>query len=231
MDAESDKIQISLNWIEIWRAAFLHPTIKTFSRLISNPKASYKWGIIWMGITVLIIWLVGPQRDVWIGTVNSIFGPPAVSYFVLFGGILAPMLGVIVLLINAAIAHGFARLFNGAGTFHQLVFCWGVMQLPFILFSLLAFYFLPFTYWLFRLLSSSEMNFSAMRIILLISVLIATAGILYLFYAQVVGFSAVEKFDVGKGLGVLILYALVLGIASACSSYGFQAVLMKFIRY
>jgi hypothetical protein len=138
---------------------------------------------------------------------------------------------VVTLLISAAMSHGLARLFNGAGTFHQLVFCWGVIQLPFIVILGLAFNILPYTYSIFRVLSSSEINYSVMGLILLVSALIAMGGILYLFYAQVVGFSAVEKFGIGKGFGILILLVVVLGIASACLSFGFQAMLMQFLRY
>jgi hypothetical protein len=223
METKADPTQLSLKWFEIWRIAVFHPTIQTFSQIVSDPKASTRRGIIWMGITALIIWIVGPQRDLWWGLVANQFGLKTASYFVVIGTIVSPILGVIALLINAAMSHGLARLFNGAGTFHQLVFCWGVIQLPFILFSGLAFNLLPYTYSIFRLLSSNELNFSVMRIILLISVLIAIAGILYLFYAQVVAFSAVEKYGIGKGFGILILLAIVLGIASACLSFGFQA--------
>jgi hypothetical protein len=179
----------------------------------------------------LIIWIVGPQRTLWWGLVVNNFGPDAASYFVAIGTIVFPIFGVVAFLISAAMSHGLARLFNGEGTFHQLVFCWGVMQLPFIIFSGLAFNILPYMYSIFRSLTSSEMNSSVMRIILLISVLITFAGILYLFYAQVVAFSAVEKFSVGKGFGILILLGIILGITSACLSYGLQGMLMRFLRY
>ena len=231
METETNSIQISLNWFEIWRMAFLRPTVKTFSRIISDPKASTKWGIIWMAITVFMIWWIGPQRPIWWGQAANIFGFKAASYFVVIGAIAAPILGVSAMLITSAIAHGLARLFEGAGTFHQLVYCWGVMQFPFILFSALSFYLLPYLYFIFRLLSSGEYTFSTARIILLIIALIAMALILYLFYAEVVAFSAVEKFDIGKGFGILILLAIIVGIASAWLSSGFRAVVMRSLRY
>src|SRR5512135_2726025 len=128
---ETSPTQTSLNWFEIWRMAFLHPTIHSFSRMISDPKASIQLGILWSVITSLIIWIVGPQRTIWWGLVANQFGLEAASYFVVIGTVSFPILGVIALLINAAIAHGLSKLFAGAGTLHQLVFCWGVMQLPF----------------------------------------------------------------------------------------------------
>ena len=231
MDTEINSSQVSLTWFEIWRTAFVHPTIQTFSQIVSDSKTSTRWGILWMAISALIVWIVGPQRTIWWGLVAENFGLDAASNFLVIGPVAFSFLAVIALLINAAVSHGLARLFNGAGTYHQLVFCWGVIQLPFIVFSGLAFNFLPYTYSIFRLLSSSEMNISVMSIILLVSMLIATGGILYLFYAQVVGFSAVEKFGIGKGFGVLTMLAVVLGIASVCLSFGFQAIEMMFLRY
>jgi len=228
---EATPAQRPLNWLEIWRMAFLRPTIDTFSRIMSDPKASIKWGIFWSGISTLILWILGPQRTLLWDLVANQFALEAASYFVVIGTIAFPILGVIAMLINAAISHGLSKLFAGAGTFQQLVFCWGVMQPPFILFSGLALYILPYLYSIFRLLSSSETNFSVLRIIYLISLLIAVAGVLYLFYAQVVALSAVEKFSIGKGLGILILSACVLGIASACLSIGLQAVVLKSLRY
>jgi hypothetical protein len=228
---EANPAQQSLNWLEIWRMAFLRPTIDSFSRIINDPKASIKWGILWSALSALILWILGPQRSFLWGLVADQFGLEAASYFLVIGTVALPILGVIALLINAAISHGLSRLFAGAGTFHQLVFCWGAIQPPFILFSGLAFNLLPYVYSLFRSLSSSEMNFSVLRIISLVGLLVAVAGILYLYYAQVVALSAVEKFRIGKGLGILILAACVLGIAGAVLSCGFQAVVMKSWRY
>ena len=226
---EANPTPKSLNWFEIWRMAFLRPTIQTFSRIINDSKASIRWGMLWSAITALIIWAVGPQRSIWWGFVATHFGIDAASYFLIIGTIAFPVFGAITLLLNVAIAHALSRLFGGAGTFHQLVFSWGAIQLPFILFSGLAFNILPYIYSMFRLLSSTEMNLPALGIILLVSTLIAGAGILYLFYAQGVAFSAVEKFSVGKGFGILFLFACILGIASACLSFSFQAIVSKFL--
>ena len=230
METEFNSSQVSLKWFEIWRIAFLHPTIQTFSQIVSDSKASTRWGIIWMAITGFIIWIVGPLRTVW-GLAADIFGLDVASYFVAIGTIVFPVFSVVAFLVNVAMSHGLARLFNGKGIFHQLVFCWGVIQLPFIIFSGLAFNILPYTYSIYRSLTSSEINFSVMRINFLISVLITMAGILYLFYAQVVAFSAVEKFSIGKGLGVLILLGVILGITSSCLSYGIQDILMMSLGY
>jgi hypothetical protein len=226
METKADPTQMSLKWFEIWRSAFLHPTIKTFSRIISDPKASTKWGIIWMAITSFIAWFVGPQRAILSGWVADNFGPPAVIYFLLIGAIVAPIFGMVCLLIEAAIAHGLARLFDGAGTFHQLVYCWAVMLLPFILLSGLVMYF-PSIF-----SSSRSFIFSATgRTIQIISLLMLIGVNLYLFYAQVVALSAVEKIGIGKSFGIFILQAIVVVIGVTLLSYGFQALMMNFARF
>jgi len=231
MGTETNSSQVSMKWFEIWRNAFFHPTIQTYSQIVSDPKANIKWGIIWMAITTMIIWFVGPQRPIWWGLVADNFGLDAASYFMVIGTVVSPIIGVSVFIICVALSHGLARLFNGAGTFRQLVFCWGVMQLPFILFFGLALIIPSYMYSIFRLLSSSEMNSSALGIITLISMFLAVAGILYLFYAQVVAFSAVQKVSIGKGFGILILLVIILSLASVCMSVGFQAMLKNFLHY
>jgi hypothetical protein len=180
-----------------------------------------------MAITAFITWFIGPQRAILIGWMSDTFGSRYLFYFLLIGAFIATIFGVVALLINAVIAHGLARLFDGTGTFQQLVYCWGVMQLPFVLISGLIMFvpsiFLP---------SSREFARSTANIIISIIILLATIGvILYLSYAEVVAFSAVEKFGVGKGFGILILLAVVIGIAGACLSFGFQAVISNYFRY
>lgn len=231
MKTEIDSTQMSLKWLEIWRIAFLRPTIRTFSRIISDPKASTKWGVVWAAIATFIFWFVSPLTTYLWGIVASLVGLQAASYFWVIGALVSSIFGVSTLLINAAIAHSLARLFNGVGTFHQLVYAWGAMQLPFILVSGLAFRFLPFVYHISLLLLSRQYTLSTLGIISLISLFMATVVILYLLYAEVVAFSAVEKFGIGKGLGILLLLVVLIGIASTFSSFGFQALVMKFLRY
>ena len=217
----------SFSWFEIWRLAFLHPTIQTFTRISSDPKASLKWGVLWSGVTALIIWIASPLRTIYWGLVADQLGLEAGSYFLIIGTIVFPVLCVTALLINAVISHGLSRLFAGAGTIHQLVFCWGAMQLPFILFSVITYHILYFFYSIFRSFFHIETGYSAIGIILLVILSIAVAGILYLFYAQVVAFSAIESFSIGKGFGILFLIACILAIASVCFNFGFQSILIK----
>jgi hypothetical protein len=219
MEAKTEPPQISLNWFEIWRSAFLHPRIQTFSQIASDPKASVGWGMVWAGIASLLVWILGPQRYVWWGLVADQFGLKAGTYFLIIGTIASPILGMIALLVIAAMSHALARLFKGSGTFRQLVFCWGVIQLPFILFSGLVYRLYPYLYAVIRSLLPGDASFTALRIIFLMCMLIATAGMLYLFYAQVVAFSAVERFGIGIVFGVFILLAVLLGIARACLSH------------
>ena len=225
MKTEAEPTQMSLKWFEIWRIAIFHPTIKTFSRIISDPKANIKWGIIWMAITSFIAWFVGPQRAILSGWVADNFGPQAVFNFLLIGAIVAPIFGVIFLLIEAAISHGLARLFDGSGTYHQLVYCWAVMLLPYILLPVLIMY-LPSIF-----ASSRSFYFStAGRTIQIISLLLLFGLNLYLFYAQVVAFSAVEKIGIGKSFGIFILQAIVVVITVTLLRSGFQVLMMNLAR-
>ena len=226
MENKSDPTQLSLKWFEIWRIAFFHPTIKAFSRIINDPKASFKWGVIWMAVISFIAWFDGPLVNILSGWTSQMFGFRD-FYSILYTGALAsPIFGVIALIIIAAIAHGFARLFNGTGTFHQLVYCWAVMQLPFILLAGLVM----------RIPSilSLSLEFNLSKIGLIMQFVFMLAGLciyLYLFYAQVVAFSTVENFGIGKGFGFFFLLAIVVGITGVCLSFAFQSVMMKFLRY
>ncbi len=222
MDSTSDSIPASLKWIEIWRIAFLRPTIMTFLRITSDPKATTRWGILWMGISSFIAWFISPLRAVFWGYVANNLGLQAARYFVWISALVAPILVVIGLLLAAAIAHALARLFGGAGTFHQLVYCWGVMLLPFVVISGLVLYF-P------SLFSLSIMS-TAGRIVQITALLIYAGVNLYLFYAEVVAFSAVEKIGIWKGLGILILQAVIVAIALSCLSSGFNALMIRFAR-
>ena len=225
MESRADLTQVSLKWFEIWGIAFLHPTIKTFSRIVADPKASTTWGIAWMAITALIAWFVGPQRAILSGWVADMFGLQAVLYFLLVGAVLASILGAVFLLIEAAISHGLARLFHGTGTFHQLVYCWGVMPLPFILLSGLATRF-PSIFSSSRAFTSSTAGLAIQIVVLLM-----LAGLtLYLAYAEVVAFSAVERIGIGTGFGILILQAVVVAIVIAGLSSGLQALVMSIGR-
>ena len=227
METEAKPTQMPLNWFEIWRISFLHPTIKTYSRIISDPRASIKWSLIWAAITTLIVWVVGPQREILGGYLANVIGGRQTFFYVsLIGAPVAVILGVLGLVFVAAIMHGVARLFSGAGSFLQLFFCWAVMQLPFILLAGLVVR-IPLGF-----PPSREFLISRIGLIIQYSkLLVALCIYLYLFYAQVVAFSAVEKFGIGKSLGIVILSGVVVGIIGTCLSFGFQAVMMNFFRY
>jgi hypothetical protein len=231
METNIDPKQNSQNWFEIWRSAFLHPTIQTFSKIAGDPKASLGWGLIWAGLAALLFWILGPQRELWWGLVASQIGLKAGSTFLVVGTIASPILGMLALLVLAAVSHGLARLFGGLGTYRQLVFCWGVIQLPFVLFSGLMYRLYPYAISLLRLISPGAVTFAGMRIILLVVALIAAAGLLYLYYAQWIAFSAVEQFGIGKGLVVLILLAILLGAAGACLSTVIRGIVMRQFMY
>jgi len=166
-----------------------------------------------MGIASLLVWFGGPQRPLLTGWVATFVGLDSVLPFLLIGAPLAVALGVISLMITAAISHGTARLFGGVGAYHQLVFCWGVIPPPFALLAALAQYLLPL------LAASLASPFSSAWIALQFATLFILAAILlYLTYVQVVTYSAVEQIGVAKGLGILVLQALILGVVFGCLS-------------
>jgi hypothetical protein len=204
--------QASLGWLEVWRIALLHPSRATFSRIANDPRASVKWGIVWMAIASIVYWFVGPQRPLLTGWVADSFGLDASGRFPLVGAVVALHLGVIWLMIAASISHGLARLFSGAGTLCQLVYCWaGVLPPYLLLFGLVTYFPAIFP-------SPPAFMFSSGWIAIQFATLFMLAGILlYLSYAEVVAFSAVERIGVAKGLGILILQALTLGVALVAS--------------
>ena len=222
METSAQPIEMPLRWFEIWRIALLHPTIKAFSRLAGDPKASTKRGILWMCVASLTAWVVGPQRPILSGLVASEVGLKAIPIFVLIGAVAAPVIGVTTLLVGAAVSHGLARLLEGKGTYDQLVYSWAAILLPFVLLSGLAMYF-PALFPTSRAFILSRVGI-AIRISSLIMIL---AAYLYLSYAEVVAFSAVERFSLGKGLAVLVLQAIVVGFAMACVYSGFQWLMMS----
>jgi len=211
METNAEPTQMSLTWLEIWRSSFFRPTVGTFTRIISDPKASIRWGLLWIAITSMVAWFVGPQKPLLSGWVSDNFGPQAGSYFLLIGAIAAAIFGVILMLILADIAHGLARHFDGAGTFHQLFYCWAVMGLPFMLLSELLTY-------ISSLFSSNRLFYfsTAGKAIQIITLLMFNGVNLYLMYAEVVAFSAVEKFRFWKSFGIWLLTGIVFAVAIVC---------------
>lgn len=83
---ETDLVQKPMKLFEIWRNVFLRPTIETYSRISNDPKASIKWGLIWAAVTVLVTWVVGPQRELLGGyVVNAFGGRETFLYFSVIG--------------------------------------------------------------------------------------------------------------------------------------------------
>ena len=226
METETAPTHMPLNWFAIWLDVLLRPTVKTFSRISNDPKASSKRGIVWMAIASVITWFAGPQRATLSGFVADMFGLESFSRFLLIGALVAPVLGVTFLLINAAIAHGLARIFKGEGTFHQLVYCWAVMQLPFVLvLGLIGFFPTVFP-------STREFAFSTAGMILTLLSLLATIGVvLYWLFAEMVAFSAVEKLGILKALGILLLQSVFVACVGVFLLSVFQSVMMNSFRH
>lgn len=217
---EADLSLVSLGWFETWRVAFLHPTVKTFSRIISDRKASIRWGTFWMATAACLAWLLGPLRPVVWGWAANNFGMLSPWSVAATGAVVAPVWGAITLLLGAALAHALARLFQGRGTFRQVVYCWGILPLPFVLLAVLLLQ-VPWIFPQWRGTSGSTAP-----IAFTIGKLSAAAiVVLYLTYAQVVAFGAIEGFGAWKAFGVLVLLSFMLGIFGACLSMGSRALL------
>ncbi len=218
LESKDDLAQLSLNWIEIWRLSILHPTTGTFNRIINDQKTGIKWGVIWMAVVTLIAWFVGPQRYLISGVAADNFGQRNGNIILLVGGIVAPLFAVVVLLINAAILHGVANLFGGTGIYNQLVYCWGVMLMPFILLAGIVIR-LPMLF-----PSTREFTSSHTGIIVQMIAFILFIGVnLYQFYAMMVAFSTVEKLGLWKSIGIFIMTTFVIVVVFNLLSAGFQA--------
>lgn len=222
MEKQNETQQRSLNWTEIWWIALLHPNTKSHSTIINDPKAGLKWGIIWSAITSTLIWFVNPLREVWVGLINNNFGFQTASIFKILGAVASPIIGILTLLFFAAFAHNFTRLFGGQGKVKILVYAWAVIQFPFFILIGLARlipYLLP---------ASRGYPFSATDIILqFVPLAIMSLVLLYLLYVQIVAFSAVEGFSIGKGLGILVLITLVISILGVILGYGVREFLLN----
>lgn len=224
MQTTTDITPASLNYLEIWRLAFLRPTLKGFARIVSDPKAGIKWGLVWAAITSFVVWLVGPYGILVSGLITNTFGYD-LNATLLVGAIVAAILGPIGMLMFAALVHGFSRLFDGAGSIGGLVYCWAVMQVPFIAAAGLAGHLTA----LFP--RTREFFYSPAGTVIAFASLIAVACVyLYLLYAQIVALSAVEHFGIAKGFGVYILVTLVGAIAWGLLSGGVQVLFENALR-
>ena len=223
---EADIPKITLRWFDIWRMAFLHPSIKTFSQITSDPKASIRWGVIWMAIATCLVWLFGPLRLLLWGWVATNFGILSSWPVSATGAVVVPLCSVVTLLLSASVAHGLARLFHAEGTFRKLVYCWGVLQLPFVVLALLVLNFpIGFPSWPGTGVSRLAMSFTIAKLVICVIV------ILYLAYAQVVAFGAVEGFGIWKAFGISVLLSTVLGIIGACLSTGLGELVASAYQY
>ncbi len=224
MAIEDAQPRSSMNWIRIWWELFIHPTNATYTRIMGDPKASLTWGVAWMAVSGLVAWLIGPQRATLQGLVITNFGPAANNYFLVFGSLAASISSVLGLLLVSAVAHSLSRLFQGAGTYRQLVFCWGIMPVPFLVFL----YWIGYIPWLLRFVGVYSLPRAGI-VVSLIYLFIILMVILYLIYSQVVAFSAVEQVGLGKGFGVIIIVGVILGIVGFFASLAYRVILTNII--
>jgi hypothetical protein len=216
--------QAPLNWLQTWRAVLLHPNARTFTRIANDPKAGLKWAFLWMAVTSILTWFFGPQGSTVKGWGMTFFGPKTGLILLVIGALVAPLLGGFALLLEAGISHGLARLTGGTASFRRLVFCWAVLSTPFALLAgLVALFPALFP-------RSHTFQFSGVGLFVQVITLVLLAAVyLYQFYACVVAFGALEGFGFWKSLGLILVQAVVLGIALPCLASGFQSILRQIL--
>jgi hypothetical protein len=125
----------SRKWYEIWRDVWTNPGLEAFWSILKERDHSATRGLIWIGVTSLVLGLAGALVS---GPFyNNITGqlPSALSAgeAVLTGVctvILAPIFTIISMIILTAVFHFIAKLFGGNGTWGDLVFCIATVVAP-----------------------------------------------------------------------------------------------------
>lgn len=219
MDETPEARPPALNWFQIWGLVLASPRLSTFARICAEEKAQLGWGVTWLAVAALITWLTSPFTTIFQGLIANNFGVEFFRQSLWIGAVAFPVLAVFRLLLNAALARGTGRLFGGHGAYQQLVYIWGVIQVPFAALAALVSR-LPA---LFPMQPGYVMT-PQYRIVMF-GTLALMAGVgLYQAYAGVTAYAAVEKMTWWKGLAVLLVlnvflslagYLILLGVNSA----------------
>ncbi|MHC1782524.1 MAG: hypothetical protein AB9891_07155 [Anaerolineaceae bacterium] len=130
---ESTSLQTSesLSSWQVWKTIFTHPKVESYQTLIDDPKAGFKRGLIWTGLSNLLCYtvLMLPPA-LFFGTLalSMLFRPESMALgllMVIMAAALIPVLAgwaVVSVLIQVGICHLVARKLGGTGQYEKLFF-------------------------------------------------------------------------------------------------------------
>lgn len=184
----------SLSWSEVWLRALTRPSVATFESLLQDPNATTQRAYIWIAVSALIAYLVSlvlafvfvAAED---GMIVELIGSMAICGFC--GAIIAPLLSVLALMINAGLAHLCARALGGPGTYSQLAYAFSSYQAPLALISGVIF---------------------VVPCVRYLDIAIA----LYVIVLNVIAVQAVHRFSWGKSVFCAVIVPIVLVVIVAC---------------
>ena len=182
MNAISTEPVQSLKWYEVWREVFLHPSEKTFDRILADPTATPNRAYIWVAIMSTLIGILGQFFSL-----N--FTIPSLFIAVVF----SPIFGLIGLASGALLLHWIAKRYKGQGTYSRMVYALGAI--------FISPYYMIYTF-LQWVLSSQE----------LLSSLVLEIFALFMVYLTAQAIKAVERINTGQAYWTLILPVLLMAV-------------------
>lgn len=185
-------------WYEIWWDVWIHPGAVAFQGVINEPGMSLKRVIIWVGTTDLLAAIF--PSFILIAVPNNTFSQfYSGNILILIRDLLlAPIHGILLILISTILVHGIAKLFRGHGKWRDLVYTFSCIYPPYsILMGIVGI--------LLTVLSSA----GAVYWLPIIMIWIMLIYILKLFILAV---RTVEKSSAGQAIGTTIVFTMIIGI-------------------
>lgn len=204
----------SRKWYEIWRDVWMNPGVEAFRSILKERDHSATRGLIWIGITSLVLGLAGSiisipvlssttsQFPSFLGTGESVITGVCTV-------ILTPIFTIISMIILTGIFHLIAKLFGGNGTWGDLVFCLAAVVAPASIIS--------------GVLGTVGGLFSQVRVLFfLIAILfgiIALALAIYNIVLYVLAIRASENVGIGGAIATLLIpIGVVLVLGFCCTA-------------
>lgn len=119
MDALASAETKSFKWYEIWRDVFLHPSDKTFVRILEDPAASPRRVYIWLAVVGLLSGLLKAISTLEISVLRQILTV-----------ISGPIIAIVGLALVAAFLHWNSKRFKGQGSYARMVYVLGAIYAP-----------------------------------------------------------------------------------------------------
>ncbi len=120
-------------WYEVWWNILLRPTQKTFLSILTDPGASNERAYVWVAVTSFLGALMQVLAIMGLGGRELSGGFATIMWIIV--PIIAPILTVIGLLIQAGITHMVSRWFGGQGMSDNLIYLFGAIYAPVALLS------------------------------------------------------------------------------------------------